>query len=308
MNLPEMLVLLRIVKKNIKFVAILTTAKIGKSLSAKNYIVSYLTSMRKHTYNIILFFALFAFATAEINATVYCVKSGGTGVGTSWSDAYGDLQDAIDGAIAGDTILVAEGTYKPSRIPAGYFPPHSDQMSYAYYLKHGIVILGGFPNSGTPAITDRDPYVHTTILSGDGVFPSDRSDNLYHVLFLNGTPSEVDTTVIDGFTVSGGNANVSPAASQSGGGIYISTNVNPFIHAPLIMRNMIFKDNFSTQKGGAVYAAGSNIIIENSVFRNNKSNAGGAIHLDDGGYPNVLNINNCQFIEDSATRVNAFKF
>ena len=45
------------------------------------------------------------------------IDATGTGAGTSWTNAYTGLQDAIDASSVGDEIWVAEGTYIPNVIP-----------------------------------------------------------------------------------------------------------------------------------------------------------------------------------------------
>jgi len=51
---------------------------------------------------------LFAQKTIFVNQ-----NANGLQTGQSWIDAYTDLQQAIGNAIHGDTIWVAQGTYRP---------------------------------------------------------------------------------------------------------------------------------------------------------------------------------------------------
>ena len=55
-------------------------------------------------------------AVAGQHSMVIHVKADATGAnnGSSWTDAFGDLQTALARAISGDEIWVAAGSYKPT--------------------------------------------------------------------------------------------------------------------------------------------------------------------------------------------------
>ena len=124
----------------------------------------------------------------------------GASNGTSWIDAYDDLQSALERALApGDEIWVAEGTYNPDRgtgDPGMRFTPVSDVPMY-----------GGF--AGTEETFDqRDLTRHTTILSGD-LNGDDQpgfvnyGDNSLWVIDVQ-FDAEVNAIELDGFTIIGG--------------------------------------------------------------------------------------------------------
>jgi len=70
------------------------------------------------------------------------VNASATGLdnGTSWTDAYTQLQDALSAAISGDEIWVAQGTYKPG---------DSGATTATFTLKDGVAIYGGFAGTET---------------------------------------------------------------------------------------------------------------------------------------------------------------
>ncbi|MHC4867978.1 MAG: right-handed parallel beta-helix repeat-containing protein, partial [Planctomycetota bacterium] len=107
--------------------------------------------------------------------TIWFVDEDATGDndGTSWGDAYTDLQDALAEANSTDKdeIWVAEGTYEPN----------ASDRSKSFELVQNVGVYGGF--AGTEfARHQRDWGKYETILSGDIGTPNSTSDNSYHVV------------------------------------------------------------------------------------------------------------------------------
>lgn len=71
--------------------------------------------MRKTLLNILSVLAISSVPAVGFSAVHY-VKADGTGDGTSWANAAGNLQTAIDAAQAGDEIWVAQGEYVPEKL------------------------------------------------------------------------------------------------------------------------------------------------------------------------------------------------
>ena len=126
------------------------------------------------------------------HAQIYVDKSAnGANDGTSWTDAYTDLQDAIGNASSSSEIWVAEGVYTPD--------PGGTDQSKSFTItgqKDGIEVYGGFDATESTR-SDRAPKENRTILSGDidgddntdadGVTPTAGDidgSNAHHVLFL----------------------------------------------------------------------------------------------------------------------------
>ena len=140
---------------------------------------------------------LFAGLPADgAHADTFYVREGGTGSGSSWADASGDLRSIIDCGTSGDEIWVAAGTYTP--VAAGQTGTRTD----TFQLRGNIIVAGGFSNTGSPAWWDRDSTVYKTVLSGEILNPGTTADNCYHVLYASGSV----TAILDGFTITGGNA------------------------------------------------------------------------------------------------------
>lgn len=72
-------------------------------------------------------------------AIIY-VKSGATGNGSAWNNAYGSLASALTAALAGDEIWVSAGTYKPTT---------GTDRNATFTLKNNVGIYGGFAGTET---------------------------------------------------------------------------------------------------------------------------------------------------------------
>ena len=77
--------------------------------------------------------------------------SGPTYDGASWGTAFRNPRDALDAAIDGDAIWVADGTYMPDGgfIPVGgSLTPGSWVRAETFLLKNNVSLLGGFAGGG----------------------------------------------------------------------------------------------------------------------------------------------------------------
>jgi len=241
----------------------------------------------------------------DVQSVLYVkADAAGSGEGTSWADAYTDLQVALAVAESGNDIWVAAGTYTPGGQGA---------RTATFQLRSGIGIYGGFV--GTEVLpSERDPAANLTILSGDlmgddlEVFePQElandptRLDNSYHVVTGNGAD---ETAVLDGFIITGGNANGS-GHSNGGGMINVWTaatrrrtgEIEPIPAANPTVVNCTFYRNSAAVNGGGIYNELGDPTITDCVFSENHGN-GAPLGQGGGGVYNArgsLTLRRCQF-------------
>lgn len=238
---------------------------------------------------------LLALAT-PLGALTLRVHPSATGAnnGTSWTDAFPDLQSALLAASHGDELWVAGGTYYPD---LGIGQTANNRNS-TFALRSDIGLYGGF--AGFELIReDRNFATHPTILSGDLLQNNNTTgstlDDAYHVVTGNTTGP---TAILDGFFITSGNAN-GAAPNNGGGGLICNGGGSPTI------RNCAFLGNFAVDLGGAAYINLSSApSFTNCTFSGNQASfLGGAMCLTNSSTPTLTN---CTFAKNSATGLSGF--
>jgi len=219
----------------------------------------------------------------DLNATT------GLNNGSSWANAFTDLQPALTTAISGETIDVAQGTY---------YPTSGADRSVSFQLKSGVALYGGFEGAANPTAA-RNVTAYPTILSGDIGVAGNTSDDSNQVVQASG----VDVTaILDGFTITAGNAgmfnmNASPTLANctftinaagggmtnddsspmltdctftenTGGGMRNTSNSSP------ILTDCTFSGN-TTYSGAGMYNGDSSPTLTNCTFSDNTASGGG---------------------------------
>ncbi len=200
---------------------------------------------------------------------VIFVKQGATGTGTSWQNALGSLDNALQQATFGDEIRVAKGTYHPTST--------ADRKA-SFVIPDGVKVYGGF--EGTEfSREERNLSQNPTILSGEIGKPG-IADNSFNVIL---TKNVSGSTVIDGFIIKGGNASGEgrDASRDRSGGAWYNDGSGGGISNPVIS-NCVFRENYG-RDGAAIYNNGqggeSSPTLTNCTFSNNEAGLdGGAIY------------------------------
>jgi hypothetical protein len=156
--------------------------------------------------------SLFAAVMPAFALPVAFVREKAPGDGSSWTNATGDLQYAIDSIrdAGGGFVYVAEGTCRPDAFPNG----GSTARAVHFSLRNGVTVQGGFPPGGNPGLTERDPQRYPTVCSAE-IGNAGAGDNACHVFFHPAGSALTRSAVLSGFTITGTNAD---AAGLSGNG------------------------------------------------------------------------------------------
>ncbi|HOY15039.1 MAG TPA: right-handed parallel beta-helix repeat-containing protein [Saprospiraceae bacterium] len=237
--------------------------------------------MKKST-KLILPFLLFGnFIFAQILYVKF--DAVGTGNGSSWANAYINIQDAINTATSGTQIWVSQGTYKPTKDPFG---ASSNMKTLTFYLKNGVALYGGF--DGTEMSLAERTLDNPTILSGQ--LGANNASKVNHVVL---SVHDNANTILDGFIVE--NAYCNGLFGITVEGVAINATMGAGIAAynsSMIIRNTIVRNN-EASVGGGIFTENSNTTILNSQISNNSGIDGGGItYVNSGGTIRNSRINN----------------
>lgn len=211
-------------------------------------------------------------------------NAGGADNGTSWSDAYVHLQDALDLANANPSadyeIWVAAGVYHPDEDSSGNRTDGDPSQSFV--IAHdNVEMYGGFAGWEKSRV-ERDWETNVTVLSGD-IDGNDATDghgvtddwrdiagsNAHTVVFLNAIHhgSITNATVVDGFTVTGGAKGLQREALSSsyediGGGICcLGDPTHGWGCAPTLRNLQVIGNQAEATNTGSESGAGGGIYI-----------------------------------------------
>lgn len=175
---------------------------------------------------------------------------------------YSTIQAAINAANTGDLVLVADGTYQEN----------------INFKGKAITVASHFINDGDIS------HISNTIIDGSNPAHPDTGSV---VLFISG---EDTTSVLCGFTVTGGTGTSAPDV-KAGGGIVV------YLSGAKIINNIIESNTLSnvlSAYGGGIFARSNNVIIKNNIIQNNSCNGtsyavGGGISVWENNYALILN-------------------
>ncbi len=212
-------------------------------------------------------FLVYFFLVLDIKASIINVPSD-----------QATIQEAINAAIKGDTILVAPGIYYENINFSG-----KNILLGSYFI-----------------LSEDTTYISQTIIDGnnDGTV----------VTFASGEDS---TSVLCGFTVRNGNKDsgagggifiveshpylknviVTQNSAGNGGGILINYYSNPLLTNVTISGNISKLEGISGHSvggGGLLIIANSNPILENVLIENNIAQRGAGIRCDDSSNPQII--------------------
>ena len=197
--------------------------------------------------------------------------------GMSWCTAFTDLQDALDVAVPGMTIRVADGVYTPDR--------GTGDRAATFDLPEAVRLQGGYAGCGAVDPDERrigefESVLSGDLLSNDGAGGSAIAENSYHVVTASGLSP---AAALDGVTVAGGNADGSNPHNRGAGLLNVSGS-------PTLV-DCTFRGNATGGLGlgaGMFNGSGCNPTLLRCTFVNNSAGFGGGLASRNGSNPTLM--------------------
>jgi hypothetical protein len=200
---------------------------------------------------------------------------------TDWTTAATNIQDAVDAATAGDTVLVTNGVYATGGRPVG-----TNLLSNRVAVDKPLVVQ-----------SVNGPQV--TVIQGYQVPGATNGDSAIRCVYLAGNASLTGFTLTNGATRSIGD----DINEQSGGGILCAS-------LSAIVSSNVVCGNAANWAGGGVYGG----TLDNCLLSGNAAESGGAAcsntlnnctlvgnwGVDVGGGANNATLNNCTVAGNSS--------
>ena len=115
-----------------------------------------------------MLFLLALFLYFPLYSQIIYVSEDGTGDGSSWNQAAGDLRDVLLSAQPGDEIWVASGTYRPDECS----DCDQEDRDDSFEIPNQVQVYGGFSGTETQRI-QRDWINNETCLLYTSPSPRD---------------------------------------------------------------------------------------------------------------------------------------
>lgn len=231
------------------------------------------------------------------------------GDGTSWTQAFKDLQIAFDsvssratGSLAGDVVefRIAQGTYRPQETRQRAFTTGRVGLTSCA----AVHILGSYGGLGSPTPNARDFVSTATILTADvqgDDLPGfqNRQDNCHTVLESTNFYGWVEDFFVSGLTLQG----ATPSESLEGTGfkfVIANQHETPFTYQEVTIDDCVIRDN---ETAGLSFANGeSSVFLTINMSRchfdgNRSPGYGGGVALPQDRY---AYLSDCQFTNNQA--------
>jgi hypothetical protein len=212
------------------------------------------------------------------------VDATGAADGSSWTDAFTSLQNALLDATADDSVWVAAGTYYPDE--GGGEIIIADDPTESFRIPDTVAVYGGFSGDETER-SARDVTANRTILSGDitqddadpdgdGLIQAGdiSGDNSHHVV-----EGSLAGGRLDGVYVTAGDASGSTAPNDRGAGLYVPPQSG--LLPAITVAKTRFVGNRAAVHGGAVYVDQADVVFSNVEILGNETTGGdgGGLHV-----------------------------